>query len=118
MLRRFEELRKAGYHEKSGMPISEEYRAFLWAGKILTVSGYWDVVTETPLSDDEISWICRMAARVGSNFLTMDIARKIDGSLMIMEMGDGQVSGLQGLGAKQFYEILDRSMGKVGLKCR
>lgn len=41
--------------------------------------------------------------KVRSNFVTIDIARKDDGELMIMEFGDGQVSGLQQIEAKDFY---------------
>ncbi|MFR2115061.1 MAG: ATP-grasp domain-containing protein [[Ruminococcus] lactaris] len=29
-----------------------------------------------------------------SNFVTIDIARREDGKLIIMELGDGQVSGI------------------------
>ena len=42
--------------------------------------------------------------KVRSNFVTIDIARKDDGGLMIMEFGDGQVSGLQQIEAKDFYQ--------------
>ncbi len=33
VLRQFEKLNPIGFHEKSGMPISEEYRVFVFAGK-------------------------------------------------------------------------------------
>ena len=33
VLRRFEDLKKNGYHEKNGMPLSEEYRVFIYAGQ-------------------------------------------------------------------------------------
>ena len=42
--------------------------------------------------------------KVRSNFVTIDIARKDDGGLMIMEFGDGQVSGLQQIEAKDFNQ--------------
>ncbi|XCP86967.1 ATP-grasp domain-containing protein [Roseburia hominis] len=35
--------------------------------------------------------------------VTVDIARREDGFLIIMEFGDGQVSGLQQLEAERFY---------------
>ena len=40
--------------------------------------------------------------------MTIDIARKDDGKLMIMEFGDGQVSGLQQIEAKDFYRSLEQ----------
>ena len=42
-------------------------------------------------------------SRSFTNFVTVDLARKTDGNLIIMEMGDGQVSGLQQIGADEFY---------------
>lgn len=35
--------------------------------------------------------------------MTIDLARKEDGTLMIIELGDGQVSGLQELSAVDWY---------------
>ena len=46
--------------------------------------------------------------KVRSNFVTIDIARKDDGGLMIMEFGDGQVSGLQQIEAKDFYQSFEQ----------
>lgn len=38
-----------------------------------------------------------------SNFVTMDIARREDGRLIIMELEDGQVSGLQRIKPADFF---------------
>ena len=48
-----------------------------------------------------------IAARVDSRFFTMDVARRADGSWMIVELGDGQVSGLQ-MDPFEFYSALRR----------
>ena len=45
--------------------------------------------------------------RIRSNFVTIDVARKEDGTLIIMEFGDGQVSGLQQVDASDFYRVFD-----------
>lgn len=34
VLRKYEKLKQTGFHEKSGMPLSEEYRVFVYAGKV------------------------------------------------------------------------------------
>lgn len=39
--------------------------------------------------------------------MTIDVARKEDGTLIIMEFGDGQVSGLQQVDASDFYRVFD-----------
>lgn len=108
VLRHFEILRQIGFHENSGMPLSEEYRVFVYAGQILAIDDYWKDKNEVNLTKDEYSWVESIARRIKSNFATVDLARKEDGSLMIMELGDGQVSGLQQLKADAFYRTFKR----------
>ncbi len=114
VLRRFEALRRIGFHEKSKMPLSEEYRVFVCAGKIAAVDNYWTGEHKAKLADSEYLWVESVARRIRSNFVTIDLARKEDKSLMIMEIGDGQVSGLQQLGAEAFY----RGLTELGLRSR
>lgn len=104
VLRKYEKLKQIGFHERSKMPISEEYRVFIYAGKVLTIEGYWTEKSEGNLSPEEYQWIDTIAKRVHSSFVTVDIARREDGSLIIMELGDGQVSGLQQIKPDTFYE--------------
>ena len=103
VLRKFESLKSIGYHKDSGMPISEEYRIFVFKGEILISDNYWSENEEVNISEDEYLWIESMASKIESNFMTIDLARKTDGKLIIMEMGDGQVSGLQQIDAYEFY---------------
>ena len=104
VLRKFEDLQSIGFHEKSGMPLSEEYRVFIFAGTVLIMDDYWADQSEIKLSDNEKEWINKIAQSVKSNFVTVDIARKANGELVIMEFGDGQVSGLQQIEAARFYD--------------
>jgi hypothetical protein len=107
VLRKFMNLKQIGFHEKSGMPISEEYRVFVYASRILIIDNYWTKNENIGLSEQEISWIEEIAQKVKSNFVTVDIARKDDGKLIIMEFGDGQVSGLQQIDIKEFYKSFE-----------
>lgn len=51
-----------------------------------------------------------IAAAVHSRFFTMDLARRRDGDWMIVELGDGQVSGLPSVNdAGHFYEALSQT---------
>ncbi|WP_420082992.1 ATP-grasp domain-containing protein [Treponema primitia] len=55
-----------------------------------------------------------MVKTVQSNFFTMDIARKADGGLTIIELGDGQVSGLpQRADKTDFYGEIKKVMVDV-----
>ena len=103
VLRRFEELNQIGFHGQSGMPLSEEYRVFIFAGKVLAIDDYWAEGSGAKLSEEEYRWVESIAAKVKSSFVTLDLARKKDGALIIMEFGDGQVSGLQQLEPDKFY---------------
>jgi len=103
VLRQFEDLKHIGYHEKSGMPLSEEYRVFIFAGRVMVIDDYWLENKTISLSKEENEWIQMLASKVKSNFVSMDIARKADGSLIIMEFGDGQVSGIQQIRPDCFY---------------
>lgn len=107
VLREFISLRSIGFHKKSGMPISEEYRVFVFAGNVFYIVDYWENPNISGLSVEEVDWIKAVARRINSNFVTIDVARKEAGSLIIMELGDGQVSGLQKIDATDFYGAFD-----------
>lgn len=105
VLREFVHLELIGFHEKSGMPISNELRLFIFNFKVICIIGYWDGkwITEYPEFVDEI---LEKLKNVKSNFFTVDIAKKCDGDWIVMELGDGQVSGLQDYEVERFYEDL------------
>lgn len=104
VLRQFEKLKSIGFHEKSGMPISEEYRVFVFAGRIMIIDDYWQENRKISFSNEEQLWIEAAVKKLESNFVTIDIARREDGKLIIMELGDGQVSGLQQIKPTDFYQ--------------
>ncbi|MCR6641623.1 MAG: ATP-grasp domain-containing protein [Sporocytophaga sp.] len=106
VFRKFEDLEFLTEHSKSGMPLTKEYRLFFLRGNLISVFQYWDegdYQSEQPPLDNFIT----VAKNIDSNFFTMDIAKKKDGSWIIMELGDGQVSGVPD-NAKllEFYEML------------
>jgi hypothetical protein len=93
VIREFIELNKLTDHSKSGMPLSEEYRLFFFRNKLLCTYNYWDEgnyfnkeIDTTPLEE--------IAKNIDSNFFTMDIAKDKTGKIVIIELGDGQVSGI------------------------
>ena len=104
VLRKFERLRPVGFHEKSGMPISEEYRIFVFAGRVLIIDDYWQENKKVQFTDEEYQWIEGMVNKLRSNFVTINIARREDGSLIIMELGDGQVSDFSRSSLRIFTE--------------
>lgn len=106
VIREYMSLKQAGLHKQSNMPISEEYRAFFLYGKLVCIIDYWNGYA---LNNDEIcKFAIDISKRIDSSFFTVDIARTIDESLIVMEIGDGQVSGVQDFSEIQFYNNLNR----------
>lgn len=100
VIRKFVDLKKIGLHPQSKMPISQEYRAFVLNGKIISQDPYWegDYDTEKPPSDlvkDIAKRIYNEASSIrSSNLFTIDTAQLIDGTWTCIEVGDGQVSSI------------------------
>jgi hypothetical protein len=105
VFRKFVELEPIGFHEKSGMPISNEIRLFIYNYKVVCTIGYWNGnnMNEYPKFVDDI---IEKLKNIKSNFFTVDIAKKSNGEWIVMELGDGQVSGLQEYDTKSFYTNL------------
>jgi hypothetical protein len=106
VFREFVEFEPVGIHTRSGMPLTEEYRVFWVDGVPVFWTPYWAEgdyrASEPPIED-----FAGVAAAVRSRFFTMDLARRRDGGWMIVEVGDGQVSGLpKESDADGFYEAL------------
>jgi hypothetical protein len=106
VFRKFTSFRSIGTHPKSGMPLTEEFRAFVLDGKVLTCMNYWDEV-EYPGVLPDFQALLPAVASTPSRFFTVDFARLENGEWMIVELGDGQVAGLpETADLKQFYEAL------------
>lgn len=106
VFREFVEFEPIGVHPRSGMPITEEYRIFWLDGAPIFWAPYWDGAgykdTRPPIDQ-----FTEVAAAVRSRFFTMDVARRLDGGWMIVELGDGQASGLpREIDAGPFHEAL------------
>ena len=74
---------------------TNEWRMFFLNHKLVICNQNSDnPVSVTAPSSQTIELFESLAKNIESNFFTMDIAEKEDGSWMILELGDGQVSGL------------------------
>jgi hypothetical protein len=106
VIREFIELNDLTIHSKSSMPLTEEYRLFFFNNKLLGIYDYWEE-GEYKLSKPDTALFEDIAKNIESNFFSMDIARKKNGELIIIELGDGQVAGLPDrLDKGEFYKLL------------
>ena len=106
VIREFVELNDLTIHSKSGMPLTEEYRLFFFNKKLVGIYNYWEE-GEYSFPKPDIIEFEEIAKGVESNFFSMDIARQKTGALIIIELGDGQVSGLHDSADRnEFYKML------------
>ncbi|QNR22719.1 ATP-grasp domain-containing protein [Croceimicrobium hydrocarbonivorans] len=93
VFREFIDLEALAKHSKSGMPLSREYRIFFLKNEAIQSYNYWE---EGDYEDRlvNLDFAQELAQSIESNFFSMDIAKSQAGQWIIMELGDGQVSGL------------------------
>lgn len=80
-------------------PLGREYRVFVYQNRVLAYGFYWDEYADsTRLSSAEEQAICSLAVdaaqRVGTPLIAVDIGQLASGDWIVIEVGDGQFSGL------------------------
>jgi hypothetical protein len=106
VFREFVEFEPLGEHPKSGMPLVKEFRIFFLDGEPMYSTEYWeegDYGGSAPPSEH----FQDVAKSVRSRFFTMDVAKRLQGDWMIVELGDAQVAGLpETANVTDFYRAL------------
>lgn len=93
VFREFVELEQLTTHSQSGMPLTKEFRLFIKDGEIIAQFNYWDEGDYEGVLPD-LTRFKELVPTIQSRFFTMDIAKKVGGDWIIVELGDGQVAGL------------------------
>ncbi|MED4955438.1 ATP-grasp domain-containing protein [Paenibacillus sp. FSL R5-0527] len=107
VLREFVHLEKITSHPKSGMPLSTEYRLFFLNNRLVHRFEYWDEVMYDAEDKVNIDEFLEVAKQIRSNFFTIDIAKTEAGEWIVIEVGDGQVSGLpEKVSVEEFYKSI------------
>lgn len=95
----------------TGMPIANEWRLFFYRKQLIDYGYYW--VSYEEKSNDQLpmeallfAQQCAMIVGDKANFYTMDIAEKENGGWTLIELNEGQQSGLCGINADSFYKNL------------
>lgn len=99
VLRSFRPYLSSGVDANTGAPLIEERRVFLWRGRPLLITGDEASILCDPLITNAIK-------RLRSPFVSVDFARLYDGRWEVVEVGDGQVSGIRDLDPVKFYRAL------------
>jgi hypothetical protein len=93
VIREYIELNNIQKHSKCSMPLSEEYRLFFYKNELLCIYNYWEEILYN-LEKPEFRDFELIGKNIESNFFTMDIAKDKKCNYFIIELGDGQVSGI------------------------
>jgi hypothetical protein len=105
-----------------GMPVSEEYRFFVLDGEVLASGFYWSSHTEDlreqgmefdPSAVPQ-SFVADVIKRVGTKcrFWVFDVARTAAGDWIVVELNDGQQSGLSDIDPDAFYSALKARLNR------
>ena len=116
-VRQYEELNNFGRDTITGAPISKEFRCFFYKTKLLAKGFYWsqhsegiDVgVDEVP--DELLNKIAEVVAP-NINFWVADVAQKKDGEFILIELNDGQMSGLSCVDPDELYRNLRKAINE------
>jgi hypothetical protein len=104
----------------SGQPIVDEYRFFMYRDKILASGFYWsshitdiiDMGYRPDVRDVPLDFIKKLANIIKDNatFYVMDVARTENGDWVLIELNDGQMSGLSEVDPNELYSNLSKSL--------
>lgn len=102
----------------NGAPITKEFRIFMCRDKVLAKGFYWashpEVLETNVLNPNEIpdDFINKVASIVNGNinFWVMDVAQREDGEWRVVELNDGQMSGLSCVNPDELYSNLAQAL--------
>lgn len=94
----------------NGLPFTNEYRFFYFKTTRLTGAYYWSVADKMPpgVPSEAIEFADKIAQEAAKhvNFFVLDVAEKEDGGWILIEVNDGQCSGLSENPAYMLYSNL------------
>ncbi len=104
-------------HTSSGLPITNEWRFFFVRERLVGFGYYWTIAKNaTPSMDEagiEFARKCARRVRGQVTFFAVDIAKTADGNWVLIELNDGQSSGLGEMNLDVFYQELKTACQKV-----
>jgi len=99
--REFINLEKIENAEGDKIQISNEFRVFLWKGKIVGCGNYWDSENQFVLDqfNEQLikNLVMQVAEKIHVPFLVIDVARTQKGKWIVIELNDAQESGYAGV---------------------
>lgn len=114
---------KTYFNAINDLPVSKEFRFFVAYGEILTGEFYWsnsiDDIIEKGFDKPDVEEVPKEFLKKlidiispNINFFVMDVAQTCDGDWIVIELNDGQMSGLSENSADKLYANLDKAIMK------
>jgi len=98
----------------NGLPFSHEFRFFFLRNKMLCNGFYWSSASRvdypTPEAAIELAHKVAGIAMQYANFFVVDVAEKASGGWTLIELNDGQMSGLSECDPHELYKNLAESL--------
>lgn len=114
-IRRYVPLRKLS-EGTNGLPICEEYRFFVCHGEVLCSGFYWSSHSEDLKEEGRYpnidavphDFLQKIIQKIGykAPFVVIDVARTESGDWIVIELNDGQMSGLSDIEPETLYRRL------------
>ena len=93
----------------NGLPMTNEFRFFFIGKNLIDYGYYWSIAQNEQKCDSSFIDFAKMIAKIISEYCTffvLDIAKTIKGELRLVEVNDGQMSGLSCISPDRFYKTL------------
>lgn len=96
-----------------GLPISNEHRTFFLDGEPIASGFYWSNYfddVKNSIIEPPKSFLNEVGSRLKARFVVADVAQTESGDWILVELNDGQMSGLSEVNAEQLYLELDKRL--------
>ena len=98
------------------LPITNEWRCFYYKGQLIDYGFYWPLLDDLSQIDDEdfnksgLNFANSIAQILNgfTNFYVIDVAKDVNNNWWVVEVNDGQMSGLATIPPERFYANLKR----------
>lgn len=105
----------------NGLPFSNEWRLFFYKNNLLAYGYYWSLAEDAENInkngiDNKCLNIAKEIANIASNhvnFFVLDIAKTADGEWKLVEINDGQMSGLSMVNPDVLYKELSQQLSEL-----
>lgn len=109
----------------NGMRFTNEWRCFFLGDTLISSGYYWSIAKDAEKINSNAVWkkeaesFSKKIVKIVSchtNFFAIDVAKTENGDWIVIEINDGQMSGLSMIDPKMFYKNLEKTFLKRGFR--